>query len=252
MTDVMPILNKELIDKIDEDEKTANANVDAETGIVLEKEVEPREQTDMFKDEDFEKKPKLKESERDISLVVKKVKKVKKKVDDILDVEDDEDKSKPKKKRTYPHLEKARAKALLNRQKRAEEKRIEKEKKAEEKKELKLEKARLRIEKKKENARNHYWEKKAEAVKNGEVKTKTKPIPITPNMSNYDNFASMMDRYNNEKLTQYKAQQKLKEAEDEKKTAEKRKKKLSNPLIHRPNIRGMYVTNSDYPTDLFF
>ena len=71
-------------------------------------------------------------------------------------------------------------------------------------------------------------------------------------MSNYDNFASMMDRYNSEKLTQYKAQQKLKEVEEEKKTAEKRKKKLSNPLINRPNIRGMYVSNSDYPTDLFF
>ena len=239
MTDVMPILNKELIDKIDEDEKIANANAD-EDEIVLEKEVEPREQTDMFDIE--EEKEEIKK--------VKKVKKVKKKVDDILDVTDED---KPKKKRTYPHLEKARAKALLNRQKRAEEKRIEKEKKSEEKKELKLEKARLRIEKKKENARNHYWEKKAEAVENGEVKTKTKPIPIPQsNMSNYDNFASMMDRYNSEKLTEYKAQQKINKMEEEKKTAEKRKKKLSNPLIHRPNIRGMYVSNSDYPTDLFF
>jgi len=236
MTDVMPILNKELINKIDEDAKTSNANEKTDE-IVLEKEVEPREQDDMFKDE-----------------IKMEVKKVKKKVDDILDIsaveeEEDEDKPKPKKKRTYPHLEKARAKALLNRQKRAEEKRIEKEKKAEEKKELKLEKARLRIEKKKENARNHYWEKKAENQKLGIVETK--PTPQS-NISNYDDFASMMDRYNSEKMTQYKAQQKLKQAEEHKKEGEKRKKKLSNPLIHRPNIRGMYVSNPDYPNDFFF
>ena len=242
MTDVMPILNKELINKIDEDAKTSNANEKTDE-IVLEKEVEPRDQDDMFKDE--------------IKMEVKKVKKVKKKVDDILDIsvveeEEDEDKPKPKKKRTYPHLEKARAKALLNRQKRAEEKRIEKEKKAEEKKELKLEKARLRIEKKKENARNHYWEKKAENQKLGIVETKSNPQPNVSNISNYDNFASMMDRYNSEKMTQYKAQQKLKQAEEHKKEGEKRKKKLSNPLIHRPNIRGMYVSNPDYPNDFFF
>jgi hypothetical protein len=213
MTDVMPILNKELIHKIDEDAKIVNANVN-EDEIVLDKEVEPREQTEMFKeDEDTTKILEIfkakKESKRDISLVIKKVKK--KKVDDILNVEENNDVDKPKKKRTYPHLEKARAKALLNRQRRAEERKIEKEKKAEEKKELKLEKARLRIEKKKETARNHYWEKKAKNQELGivENKPKAKPIDIQhSNISNYDNFASMMDRYNSEKMTQYKTQQK--------------------------------------------
>lgn len=235
----MPILNKELINKIDEDAKIVNANVNDDE-IVLDKEVEPREQTEMFKDD---------EPIEPIKMVIKKVKK--KKVDDILNVEENNDEDKPKKKRTYPHLEKARAKALLNRQRRAEERKIEKEKKAEEKKELKLEKARLRIEKKKETARNHYWEKKAKNQELGIVDAKPIATPQS-NISNYDNFASMMDRYNAEKMTQYKAQQKLKEEAEEKVKAVKRKKKLSNPFIQRTNVRGMYVNNADYPNDFFF
>jgi hypothetical protein len=242
--DVMPILNKKLIDKIDEDAKIVNANVNEEE-IVLDKVVEPRDQTEMFEEEE-------EQEEEPVKIIIKKVKK--KKIDDILDIGGE---AKPKKKRTYPHLEKARAKALINRQKRAEERKIEKAKKSEEKKEMKLEKARLRIEKKKETARNHYWEKKARnqelGIVENKTKAKSKPIDIQKsNGSNYDNFASMMDRYNSEKMTIYKQQQKLEKEAEERVKSQRRKKNLSNPFIQRTNVRGMYVNNPDYPNDFFF
>ena len=229
--DVMPKIDKEIVKRETEKEKVANAN-ENEDEIVLEKEVKPRKQKDIFKD--------LESSEEEES-EIKEPPKVKVKT-----------------KKKYPHLEKARAKALITRKKRAEERKIIKEKAREEKRLLKLEKAKARVEKKKEIARNHYWEKKVKEADDKVEPIKRKPKQEEPTMfsGNYNQFSTFMDRYNNDKIQQINAnkarRQQQEEAEKKAKQIEKRKQRVSKPMNSRVNIRGMYVNDDDYPNDFFF
>ena len=111
-----------------------------------------------------------------------------------------------KEKKKYPHLEKARATALANRQRKAKEKADLKELEKNKKLELKEEKKKLRVEKNRTNARNNYH-KKQEAksllvVEEKEVekpKTIDKPTPTKTGLS-YDEFEKYMDTYNKKRV----------------------------------------------------
>tara|TARA_R110000765_G_scaffold65281_2_gene126766 strand:+ start:1557 stop:2288 length:732 start_codon:yes stop_codon:yes gene_type:complete len=117
---------------------------------------------------------------------------------------------KPKKK--YPHLEKARAKALANRRAKAK---LKKEKSSilkAEKEKMKLDKAQARKEKQREIARNRYWDKKLEAKNNTQVNTEEieqpskaevraefkeqKKAKTIPNGMSFEQFTDYMNRYN--------------------------------------------------------
>ena len=239
MEDCMPKIDKVLIAKIDADEREKCAN-DNEEEIVLEKEVEPREQNEMFK-------PSKTEISNPIKIEVIKKEEVVEEVPDIRDEIKIEKKKIKKPKKLYPHLEKARAKAKENRAKRkAEKDRL--------KKETKEQKKEARKEKQREIARNHYWEKKAkeetETPKFEDIRT------ATANGMSYDKFSSFMDKYNLEKMTAYEKRKAKREEADkvvkEKNEVVERKKRLSRNMVSRQNIRGMYVDGGEDYSDFFF
>mgnify|MGYP003651370630 CR=1 FL=1 len=244
--DCMPKIDKVLIAKIDADEREKCAN-DNEEEIVLEKDVEPREQNEMFK-------PSKTEISNPIKIEVIKKEEVVEEVPDIRDeIKIEKKKPKIKKpKKLYPHLEKARAKAKENRAKRkAEKDRL--------KKETKEQKKEARKEKQREIARNHYWEKKAKEETETEIVNKPQFEDIrtaTANGMSYDKFSSFMDKYNLEKMTAYeKRKAKREEAEKVVKAKDEmveRKKRLSRNMVSRQNIRGMYVDGGEDYSDFFF
>lgn len=247
MEDCMPKIDKVLIAKIDADEREKCAN-DNEDEIVLEKEVEPREQNEMFKG-NIEKPIKIE--------IIKTEKKEPEPEPEVVSEPDIRDeikieKKKPKikkPKKLYPHLEKARAKAKENRAKR----KAEKDKL---KKETKEQKKEARKEKQREIARNHYWEKKAKE------ETETLDTPheeirsATANGMSYDKFSSFMDKYNLERMTAYEKRKAKREEADkvvkEKNEVVERKKRLSRNMVSRQNIRGMYVDGGEDYSDFFF
>ena len=244
--DCMPKIDKVLIAKIDADEREKCAN-DNEDEIVLEKEVEPREQNEMFK-------PSKTEISNPIKIEVIKKEEVVEEVPDIRDeIKIEKKKPKIKKpKKLYPHLEKARAKAKENRAKR----KAEKDKL---KKETKEQKKEARKEKQREIARNHYWEKKAKEETETEIVNKPQFEDIrtaTANGMSYDKFSSFMDKYNLEKMTAYEKRKAKREEADkvvkEKNEVVERKKRLSRNMVSRQNIRGMYVDGGEDYSDFFF
>ena len=72
---------------------------------------------------------------------------------------------------------------------------------------------------------------------------------------NYNEFSGMMDRYNLDRMNAYEKKKKAREEQQKIKSKDnikERKKRLSNPIINqRTNIRGFYVNDPNYPTDLF-
>ena len=111
-----------------------------------------------------------------------------------------------KEKKKYPHLEKARATALANRQRKAKEKAELKEVEKIKKLELKEEKKKLRVEKNRTNARNNYHKKQeakslleAEEKEVEKPKTIDKPTPTKTGLS-YDEFEKYMDTYNKKRV----------------------------------------------------
>jgi len=96
---------------------------------------------------------------------------------------------KPKKK--YPHLEKARATALANRQRKARAKAELKELDNIKKLEIKEEKKKLRIEKNRTNARNNYHKKKEEKSLTENDILHSEKIGLT-----YQDFEKYMNTYN--------------------------------------------------------
>ena len=116
--DCMPKIDKILVAKIDAEEleKCANAN---DEEIILEKNVKPREQNEMFKEE----KTVINASPIENPITIEVIETEKKEVVEEEEEEEEEEKvKKPKKKKPkklYPHLEKARAKAKENRARRS-------------------------------------------------------------------------------------------------------------------------------------
>jgi len=134
-----------------------------------------------------------------------------KKLQELQELQDDEKckLQEPKKvlPKKYPHLEKARATALANRQRKAKAKADLKELENTKKLELKEEKKKLRVEKNRTNARNNYHKKqKAKVLLEAEEKevwkesiTDDKPTPTKTGLS-YDEFEKYMDTYNKKKV----------------------------------------------------
>ena len=248
--DCMPKIDKILVAKIDAEEleKCANAN---DEEIILEKNVKPREQNEMFKEE----KTVINASPIENPITIEVIETEKKEVVEEEEEKEEEEKvKKPKKKKPkklYPHLEKARAKAKENRARR----KAEKDKL---KKETKEQKKEARKEKQRENARNHYWENKVnddEDEKRIDVIVKDERVAETKGM-NYEEFSGFMDKYNFDRDAK---KQKIKDKREAVVLREKmenenieRKKRLTRNMVKRQNIRGMYVDDEDYPNDFFF
>jgi len=164
---------------------------------------------------------------------------------------------KPKEKKKYPHLEKARATALANRQRKAKEKAELKEVEKTKKIELKEQKKQLRIEKNRTNARNNYHKKQEEkalsVIKETDVWkesiTDDKPTPIRTGLS-YDEFEKYMDTYNKKAL---KKPTKLQEPSKVKPTPKKVLPKiLKNLVSHHPvNYYNPHQRNKIDMDDLF-
>jgi len=138
--------------------------------------------------------------------ICKTLKPLKKPTKEVEEVEDPI-KVEVKEKKKYPHLEKARATALANRQRKAKEKAELKEEEKNKKLELKEEKKKLRVEKNRTNARNNYHKKQEEkALLEAEEKevwkesiTVDKPTATKTGLS-YDEFEKYMDTYNKKTL----------------------------------------------------
>ena len=242
--DLMPEVNRQLVEEIEEKEALANAN-DSNGEVDLSSKETTRPQKEMFKE------IKLK--------ISKEPKKIAPEV--VL-------KNAPKLvKRTYPHLEKARLKAIKNK---AERKKI----RDEEKRLAKIQKKLDTAERKRAKNRERYHTNKAEDAEIDEIVAKKladpeyKPTPIInkpkpviakPSISNmpvgmnFDDFERHMDKYNSKKikLLQEKqiARQRKKQADldalELKKYREKKKNKPRS-MISRSNVRGMYVKDCSY------
>jgi len=164
---------------------------------------------------------------------------------------------KPKEKKKYPHLEKARATALANRQRKAKAKADLKELENTKKLELKEEKKKLRVEKNRTNARNNYHKKQeAKALLEAEEKevwkesiTNDKPTPTKTGLS-YDEFEKYMDTYNKKAL---KKPTKLQELSKVKPTPKKVLPKILKNLVsnHPVNYYNPHQRNKIDMDDLF-
>jgi len=152
----------------------------------------------------------------------------------------EEDPQPPLVSKKYPHLEKARANALLTRQKKAREKAELKALEKAEKLKIKEEKKKLRIEKNRTNARNNYHKKKEQESKDKEDQvfkesiTDDKFMPIKTGLS-YDEFEKYMDTYTRKKI------------QTRPKPIIKPKPVRQNVVVNKPQVNKPQVIQSIHP-----
>jgi len=241
--DLMPVINKQLVEEIEEKEAVATAN-DSDGEIDLSAKEIARPQKEMFK----EIKIKITKEPKKIApeVILKNAPRVKKK--------------------SYPHLEKARAAALIS-------KKENKKLRDEEKRVAKIQKKLDTAERKRAKNRERYWANKEEdkeldeivAKKMADTDYKPKPVikPVIkqkpagmpagmPKGMNFNDFEDYMDKYNLKKIkllqekqnTRHRKKQQELDAAELKKYREKKKKPKS--MITRSNVRGMYVKDASY------
>ena len=244
--DLMPEVNKQLVEEIKEEEAVATAN-DSEGEVDLSSKDAARPQKEMFK----EIKLKISKEPKKIApdVILQNAPRVKKK--------------------SYPHLERARAAALIS-------KRENKKLRDEEKRVAKLQKKLDTAERKRAKNRERYWANKKEDKELDEIVAKKmadpdykpkpaikpaiKPKPVNiptpagmPAGMNFNDFEQHMDRYNLKKIkllqekqnARHRKKQQEEDAAELKKYREKKKNK-SKSMISRSNVRGMYVKDVSY------
>ena len=203
----------------------------------------PLNEEEQITNDDVEPEVEVKQSFTEDDIFMKSGKKLKSKLKDPTDtIVEDDIKPKPKTKRNYSHLARARAKGAEIRKQKAEARKLKKQQEKEQKELIRAEKRKATAERNRQKARERYYKQKEQKSK--EVKSKPIEIPKPKQSSgmkdmDFKTFASYMMKYETMKDAYNKQKRPIKVN----KTIQNKPKQKYNPdnyplaHLYNPNLR---------------